>query len=147
MTPAGILHFGAAIAALGSGLAVLLLPKGTQTHRLAGRLYLGAMLTLNLAAITIYEDSPGSFGVFHYLAFVSLVTLAAGFAVIRFGRGRIGARMAHGHFMAWSYVGLVAAGTRQAAALLEISVAVAILAVLAVGGTLVHLRVPATVRR
>lgn len=115
--------------------------KGTPTHRRMGRAYLAAMLVLNTSALTIYEDSPGSLGVFHYLSFLSLATLAAGLASNWLGRS-LGAVMVHGHFMAWSYVGLVAAGAGQAASALSAPVGASIIGILLIGGALVHTRVP-----
>jgi uncharacterized membrane protein len=73
--------------AFGLGLAVVLQAKGTSRHRWTGRLYLGAMLAVNGAALTIYELT-GGFGIFHGLAVVSLVTLSAGFAAAALQRPR-----------------------------------------------------------
>jgi uncharacterized membrane protein len=73
----GFVHIALAVAALASGLAVALLPKGTRRHRLLGRVYVASMLGLNLTALAIY-NLFGVFGPFHVAALISLATVAAG---------------------------------------------------------------------
>ena len=104
----GVLHVSLALAAVGTGAAVLRAEKGTRRHRRLGRIYALAMLGLNASALLIYRLF-GRFGPFHILALVSLATLAAG--VLPAWRKRpTGAWLArHYWFMTWSYVGLLAA--------------------------------------
>ena len=143
----GGVHLGAAVAALLVGLAMLLAPKGTDKHRRFGRLYLACLILLNAAALLIYEDSAGKFSVFHYLALLSLATLALGFGFIRFGRQAPRRIITHAHFMAWSFAGLAAAGAGQAAAMLGVSVAFVIAAVLSLAAVIIHTRIRTTFAR
>ena len=138
----GLVHIVAASAALVLGAIVLWLPKGTVQHRWSGRSYLVAMLVLNGAALTVYEDSTDGFGVFHYLAFASLVTLACAYLAVALRRPRAAWRPLHGYFMAWSYVGLVGAASGQLAVALKLPVAWMIAIVLLLGGAAVHTQLP-----
>lgn len=107
-------HFAAALVGLTLGLFVLVTPKGTRQHRLAGRIWVLAMLTVNGAALLSYED--GRFGIFHWLALVSQTTLALGFITIR--QRKVAH---HAMWMSWTWCGLMAAGAGQLAALIGLS--------------------------
>lgn len=104
----------AAIAALILGLGIFLTRKGTQFHKQLGYGYVLSMLALNATAFLIYR-LYGRFGPFHVAAIISSATLVAGFipAFLRRPRGRWLAW--HYEFMAWSYVGLTAAGVSETA--------------------------------
>jgi uncharacterized membrane protein len=105
-------HIGAAISALVFGLCVIFARKGTRLHKQLGYAYFFNMLGLNVSALFIYRLS-GHFGPFHGAAFMSLVTLIAGFVPVylRLPHGRW--LELHYEFMNWSYVGLVAAGVSE----------------------------------
>jgi uncharacterized membrane protein len=109
--PLGMLHLACALAALGLGTVVAVLRKGTRTHLLVGRAYLGAMLVLNGTALSLYELT-GRANPFHFFALVSLGSLVAGFVAAR--RRRPGWRQMHSRSMLWSYVGLLAAAASEA---------------------------------
>lgn len=142
----GMIHIIAASAALVLGALVLWLPKGTARHRWSGRSYLVAMLVLNGAALTVYKDSSAGFGVFHYLAFVSLGTVACAYLAVALRRPYAAWLPFHGYLMAWSYVGLLAAASGQAAVALKLPVAWMIVGVLMLGGAAVHTRLPRAFR-
>lgn len=111
------LHWISAIAALLLAGLIFARPKGTSGHRALGWSYAACMLILNAAALGVYEMS-GRWGPFHWLALLSLSTLCAGMLpAIRKpgGRRRSGWLGYHSHFMAWSTIGLAAAGTSQLA--------------------------------
>ena len=108
----GITHLVFAISALGSGLLVILLPKGTRIHRTAGHLYFTSMLGLNVTALSIYRLF-GGFGPFHVAALLSLGSVLAGMVPVVLRRPRKNWLALHGHFMAWSYVGLLAAAVAE----------------------------------
>lgn len=110
LDPIGALHVLAAGAALASGTAVAVARKGTPRHVALGRVYLGAMLALNLSALLIY-DLTGRANPFHFFALVSLASLLAGYLEVR--RRRDGWRRMHARSMLWSYVGLWAATTSE----------------------------------
>jgi uncharacterized membrane protein len=143
----GPIHFGAAMLALLLGLLVFLRKKGTRFHRIAGRSYVVVMALVNGAALLIYEDSDGAFGVFHYLALVSLVTITAGLISIRAANRRRRLAISHAYFMCWSYAGLAAAGTGQAAALVGVNILATVTITLCVGGLFIHWRIPKTFGR
>ena len=67
-------HVVAAFSALLVGAAVLVLPKGTRTHRVSGTVYVLALVVVNTAALSLHREN--TFGVFHVLAVASLVTIA-----------------------------------------------------------------------
>lgn len=147
MTATGLAHVVAAVLALTTGGLALRAPKGLRRHVVAGRTYAGSMLALNFAALMTYQET-GRPGIFHVLAVASLVILAAGLASFILGRTRDAAAVArHGIFMAWSYVGLVSAGIAQLVAATTrgddtVLVLLTILCTVAVGGFIVHTRVP-----
>jgi uncharacterized membrane protein len=106
-------HVLAALSALGAGAAVLLLPKGTHVHRMIGSVYVLALVLVNVAALSLHREN--TFGVFHALAVVSLVTIAAGLSPLLFGKRSPPVIASHAYGMTWSYAGLVAAGCGQLA--------------------------------
>lgn len=73
----GAVHLLFAIAALASGLFIVLRRKGTRTHRRVGRVYALSMIGLNVTALMIYRLT-GTFGPFHVAALVSLLTIVGG---------------------------------------------------------------------
>ena len=106
----GAAHFASACAALLFGLIVLLEHKGTGSHRALGGAYVAAMVLLNLTALGVYRLT-GQFGPFHALALVSLAVVNRGIAAaIRRGPGWL---VTHYYFMAWSYIGLLAAACTE----------------------------------
>ncbi len=112
MSLLGTIHVGLAVAAMAAGLAVALAPKGTRTHRRLGWTYLVAMLGLNATALMIYRLF-GGFGPFHLAALMSLAALAGGMVPARRRRPRGAWIRIHAYFMAWSYVGLLAAAAAE----------------------------------
>lgn len=106
------LHILVACAALIFGPIIFVLPKGTRRHKQIGYAYIICMVMMNLTALAIYRLS-GRFGPFHTAAIFSLATVIAGFvpAFTRRPRGRWLAL--HYEFMAWSYVGLLAAAAAE----------------------------------
>jgi uncharacterized membrane protein len=122
MNPLGAVHLTLAIASLALGAAVLVLTvKGSTRHRQVGWAYAIAMLGLNVTALMIYRLFR-NFGPFHVAAVLSLVTLVFGVGSAlraRLARGRrdMTARgravQFHYHWMAYSYVGLVAAAVAE----------------------------------
>lgn len=123
MPSIGWIHTLTAVAALVSGLLVLLTRKGTRRHRQLGWVYVASMLSLNLTALLIYRLF-GGFGPFHVAAILSLATVLAGtVAAVRARRARVAgdcvararAMGHHYHWMTWSYVGLLAAAISEIA--------------------------------
>lgn len=110
----GGVHVAAALAAMATGPVIFLSPKGTGFHRTLGRLYVFAMLTVNGSALSMYEFTNGP-NLFHVFAVMSLATVVPGVicGVQARRTGKRGLVQAHYFFMAWSYVGLMAAFASQ----------------------------------
>jgi uncharacterized membrane protein len=108
----GGLHAVAALAAILLGLAVILLPKGRALHRLLGLTYVFSMLTTSISALLLY-GMTGHFGLFHFFALVSLISVIAGLIQPIFRRPDWMRR--HLIWLAWSYLGLLAAAATEAA--------------------------------
>jgi uncharacterized membrane protein len=143
-------HVAAASSALLAGAAVLLLPKGTQTHRVVGTVYVIALVLVNVAALSLHREN--AFGVFHGLAVVSLVTIAVGLSPLLLGRRSPMVITTHAYCMTWSYAGLVAAGCGQLAVAVGRDVGawvvpVAIGTVLSMSAVVIFGRVPSTLDR
>ena len=110
----GTLHPILALIALASGAWTLARRKGNAVHRRAGWVFAGAMVGVNVTALLIY-DLTGEFGPFHVMAVISLVGVVFGVAHVRLRRPAQGWRELHATWMAWSYVGLLAATAAEAA--------------------------------
>jgi len=142
----GTVHIVAAGLALMAGLAVFARPKGTAPHRWLGRCYAVLMLVVNVSALATFEET-GEAGPFHYLAVLSLATVLAGLGFLFFARSVRIRRAVHGYLMAWSWVGLFAAGASQLATMAwpgvpGVTVAGTSLAVCAIAGYVIHSRMP-----
>jgi uncharacterized membrane protein len=143
-------HIVAALSALLAGVAVLLLPKGTRTHRAIGSACVLALVVLNVAALSLHREN--AFGVVHALAVASLVTIAVGLSPLLLGKRSSRVIATHAFCMTWSYAGLAAAGCGQLAVavgddLAAWMVPVVIGAVLSICGVGIFGRVPVTLDR
>lgn len=143
-------HVLAALSALGAGAAVLLLRKGTHTHRRLGTVYVVALALVNAAALSLHRES--TFGVFYALAIVSLVTIVAGLSPLLVGKRSPVVIANHAYCMTWSYAGLVAAGSGQLTVTLGQDagawvVPVTIAVVLTLSGFVIFGRVPSILDR
>jgi uncharacterized membrane protein len=142
----GLLHTALALVALLLGLTVVLRAKGTRFHRRIGQSYAVCMVLVNATALLIY-DMFGGFGPFHVAALVSLATVVAGFIPVFLRRPRHSWLELHATFMAWSYVGLVAAFCVEVAVRIPgIGFGAASVAgtaiVVALGALIIHTRIP-----
>ena len=109
--PVALLHVAGAVTALASGVFVVFWRKGKAAHRLAGLVYVFAMLLTNISALMIYRLT-GHFGVFHIFAVLSLAYTLIGLAVAILRRP--GWLVAHVQWMGWSYLSLLAAALNEA---------------------------------
>lgn len=115
MDALGWIHTTFGLLALAFGASIVRHPKGTRRHRRFGWAYVASMLGLLGTAFLIY-DLFGRFGIFHWLAVVSLATLAGGVAAARLRRRPHPTWMTRHYFlMGYSYVGLVAATAAEIA--------------------------------
>lgn len=143
-------HVVAALSALLAGAAVLMLPKGTPTHRATGAGYVLALALVNVAALSLHREN--TFGAFHWLAVASLVTIVVGLLPLLLGKSSPRVIVTHAYCMTWSYAGLVAAGCGQLAVAVgrdvwAWAVPVVIGSVLFISGVVIFGRVPSTVDR
>lgn len=113
----GAIHLFSASFALISGAFVMLLRKGTLLHRMMGRAWVLAMLTVNTSALSLYRLT-GHFELFHVFALISLATISAGIGAVLLKRP--GWLMLHYRFMAYGYLGLLAAATAEAVTRLHV---------------------------
>ncbi|MEQ9563199.1 MAG: DUF2306 domain-containing protein [Woeseiaceae bacterium] len=104
--PLGLIHVLLAVLAIAFGALVIFSRKGTRKHKWFGRCYVGSMVAVNGSALMIYELF-GSFGLFHWMALLSLLSVLAGYIPARIRKP--GWRAQHAYFMSGSYAGLIAA--------------------------------------
>lgn len=104
----GGLHIIASVLALISGSLVLLMQKGTQRHRKMGYFYTTSMVLVLITAFSIYRLF-GKWGIFHWTAVISTLTLIAGLVPIFAKRPIKNYIYLHFNFMYWSVIGLYAA--------------------------------------
>lgn len=103
----GLIHLVSSVIALITGLFVLITTKGTKRHIQIGYVYAVSMILLNLTAFMIYK-LYGTFGIFHWFAVISCLTLFAGLYPVLAKRSK-NYLLTHFHFMYWSVVGLYCA--------------------------------------
>ena len=103
----GFIHLLASVLALVTGLYVLITTKGTKRHRQIGYVYAFSMVLLNLTAFMIYR-LYGKFGLFHWLAVFSCLTLFAGMYPV-ISKKTKNYLLIHFNFMYWSVIGLYCA--------------------------------------
>jgi len=108
----GSVHLTSAIVSILLGLGVILFPKGRAPHRLMGLAYAFAMLMTCISALLLYQMT-GHFGLFHFFAVLCLIYVLAGIVQAVLRRGDWLPR--HLAFMAWSYLGLLAAAATEIA--------------------------------
>ncbi|MDX1629833.1 MAG: DUF2306 domain-containing protein [Fulvivirga sp.] len=102
----GFSHLISAIVALITGSMVLLDRKGTKRHQIVGYIYFISMLILNITAFMIYRLF-GGFGIFHFAAIISLVTVTSGILSVLLKPNNW--LFLHFSWMYWSVMGLYAA--------------------------------------
>lgn len=104
----GLIHFVASVLALILGTAVLLMTKGSKTHIRMGYFYVASMVVLLVTAFMLY-NLFGKWGIFHYFAVISSVTLALGMIPIFLRNDIKNWAYLHFSFMYWSVIGLYGA--------------------------------------
>lgn len=106
-----VFHTVTGLISLTTGLAIILLNKGTPLHKIAGRIYVASMYVLCFASFAIRDTTPffKGLGMFHVMALVSVATVTAGLVPALYRRGFKDWYGMHYSSMLWSYVGLVMA--------------------------------------
>ena len=102
----GAAHVLSAIVALILGPLMFLNVKGAGFHRIAGYVFVLAMLTVNITALTLY-DLNGRPNIFHALAILSLFSVISGFYLLQRAVRLKSERLlaAHARAMMWAYFG------------------------------------------
>ncbi len=103
----GMIHLLFSILSLVLGTIVLLKQKGSNSHKRIGYLYCIAMVGVNVTALMIYR-LYGKFGMFHWMAVLSLLTLVSGMLPMMIKKPTSYVSL-HFNFMYWSVIGLYAA--------------------------------------
>ena len=104
----GLIHLLASIVALISGSLVLIMAKGTRRHKQVGYVYIAAMILSLLTAFMIYRLF-GGWGIFHYAALLSALTIVLGMIPALTQKPPTSWKYLHFSFMYWSVMGLYAA--------------------------------------
>lgn len=104
----GLIHVISSCSALFFGSLILFTKKGTSRHRKMGYAYVFSMLVLLTTALMIYRLFNG-WGIFHYFALLSLLTILLGMLPLWAKTSRSNAIYFHFIFMYWSVIGLYAA--------------------------------------
>jgi uncharacterized membrane protein len=104
----GLIHFIASLFALLFGTLSLVLPKATAKHKIIGRLYSLIMVVVLITAFMTYRLF-GTWGIFHWTAVISSLTLFAGLFPILTKRPIKNHISLHFSFMYWSVMGVYGA--------------------------------------
>ena len=104
----GLLHLIVSVFAMVAGSLVLGLTKGTKTHKRIGYIYSSAMLLVLVTAFSMY-NLFGVWGIFHWTAVVSSLTIGFGLIPIFTKRPKKNYISLHFSFMYWSVIGLYGA--------------------------------------
>lgn len=104
----GLIHLISSVIALISGTIVLIAKKSTSFHKQIGYVYFISMMILLITSFMIFRLFNG-WGIFHYLAIVSLITLFGGMIPVWFRSTFKQWKVIHLSFMYWSVFGLYAA--------------------------------------
>jgi uncharacterized membrane protein len=104
----GLIHFTASIFALLFGTFIIVLNKGTTKHKIIGRLYALTMLVVLITAFMTYRLF-GTWGIFHWTAVISSLTLICGLEPILTKRPINNYKSLHFSFMYWSIMGVYGA--------------------------------------
>ena len=104
----GLLHLIFCVIALITGSLVLGLTKGTKRHKKIGYIYSASMLIVLVTAFMMY-NLFGTWGIFHWTAVVSSITILCGLIPIFTRRPKLSYLSLHFSFMYWSVLGLYGA--------------------------------------
>ena len=104
----GLIHLVFSIIAMITGGLVIGMKKGTTLHKRIGYIYSVSMIGLLMTAFMIYYLFD-AFGIFHYMAVVSTITLIGGIVPAILKKPQERWLSLHYSFMFWSVAGLYAA--------------------------------------
>ena len=112
LTLAGAIHTVLALLGIVVGLVQLLRPKRGAGHRARGYAFVYAMLIADGAAMLIFQFT-GKFNILHVGAIVNLVWVVLGVVPLLRNPRPANWKNQHYYFIAWSYVGLLAAALTE----------------------------------
>lgn len=92
------IHIIVALLALGLGIAMLIRRKGTRSHKIIGKLFLGLMIVVASSALFIRHINDGSFSWIHIFVPVTFVAAWETVHYVRKGDIRRHKRAVHGLF-------------------------------------------------
>ncbi len=110
---AGLIHFIFATAGLILGAYLLIVKKGTNSHKLLGKIFGVSLIIVNISALFIYDFNDGKIGPFHYLIPVSLFFLLYGWIPMIFKKRTKNTIKKHIIGMIGASLGLWAAGATE----------------------------------
>ncbi len=96
--PAIIIHTGFAFAALGLGIAMWLRTKGTKSHKIIGRLFVGCMAITAFSALFIRYINDGKFSFIHLFVPLTFLGIWQAIYYIRKGNVRLHVNAVKGMF-------------------------------------------------
>ena len=102
LSPQILLHIVTVVPALGLGIAQLVLPKGSVTPRMLGRIWVALMLVTAVSSFGIRRDG---FSLIHALSVITIISIAAGLVYARAGKIR-----QHKAGMIGAFIGSISAG-------------------------------------
>ena len=108
MSAIGAVHLVFSLLAILLGAIVMMLPKGTRWHRSWGHGYFWSMIGVVVTALALY-NLTGRATPFHFAAVIAGGTVLAGMWTVLRRRPKKAWIGVHATWMAWSYVGLLAA--------------------------------------
>jgi uncharacterized membrane protein len=112
LTPVGTIHSLLAMFCIAIGLIQLLRPKRGPTHRARGYAFVYAALVADGTAMLVYRFT-GQFNIFHVGAIVNFVFVVLAIVPLLRNPRPANWKLQHYHFIAWSYVGLIAAAVTE----------------------------------
>ena len=113
LTLTGSIHATLALFCIVVGAVQLMRPKRGAPHRARGYAFVYAMLVADGTAMLLYRFT-GAFNIFHVGALVNLVFVVAAIVPVLRTPRPANWKLSHYMFIAWSYVGLIAAALTEA---------------------------------
>jgi len=112
LTAAGTLHTVLAMFCIATGLIQFPRPKGGPVHRARGYAFVYGMLVADGAAMLVYQFT-GQFNIFHAGAMVNFILVVLAIVPLLRSPRPANWKLHHYSFIAWSYVGLIAAAVTE----------------------------------
>jgi uncharacterized membrane protein len=112
LTLTGAIHSALALLCIAIGFVQLLRPKRGAGHRARGYAFVYAMLVADSTALSVYQFT-GKFNVLHAGAIANLICVVAAVIPLLRSPRPVNWKLQHYYWIAWSYVGLIAAAATE----------------------------------